>query len=68
MFKLDVPIRDMRLLDSSFSNYETIGQISVRDNAIVFSMEHVKAMVMADKASSTVTYHHCSVQLCSHQS
>ena len=68
MFKLDVPIRAMRLLDSSFSNYETIGQISVRDNAIVFSMEHVKAMVMADKASFNVTYHHCSVQLCSHQS
>ena len=40
----------MRLLDSHLSNYETIGQILVRENAIVFSMEHVKAIIMADKA------------------
>ena len=39
----------MRLLDSHLSNYETIGQILVRENAIVFSMEHVKAIIMADK-------------------
>ena len=40
----------MRLLDSHLSHYETIGQILVRENAIVFSIEHVKAIIMADKA------------------
>jgi hypothetical protein len=40
----------MRLLDSNLSHYETIGQILVRENAIVFSIEHVKAIIMADKA------------------
>jgi hypothetical protein len=49
-FNLDIPIRDMRLLDTHLSNYETIGQILVRENAIVFSMEHVKAIILADKA------------------
>ena len=40
----------MRLLDSHLSNkYETIGQILVRENAIVFSMEHAKLIIMADK-------------------
>ncbi|KAG1680764.1 hypothetical protein FOA52_008097 [Chlamydomonas sp. UWO 241] len=48
-FNLDITARDMRLLDSHFVNYETIGQISVRDTTIVFSMEHVKALIMADK-------------------
>lgn len=26
-FSLDIPIRDMRLLETSMSNYETIGQV-----------------------------------------
>ena len=46
----------MRLLDSHLSsNYETIGQILVRENAIVFSMEHVKAIIMADKVASLLS-------------
>ena len=43
----------MRLLDSHLSNkYETIGQILVRENAIVFSMEHAKLIIMADKVGT----------------
>jgi hypothetical protein len=48
-FNLDLPTRDMRLMDSQLSNYETLGQISVRENTIVFSMEHVQALIMANK-------------------
>lgn len=45
----------MRLLDSHLSNkYETIGQILVRENAIVFSMEHAKLIIMADKARASL--------------
>jgi len=46
---LDIPSRDMRLLDSNLINYDTIGQLLVRDNALVFSMEHVRLIITADK-------------------
>ena len=46
---LDIPSRDMRLMDTNLVNYETIGQLLVRDNALVFSMEHVRLIIMADK-------------------
>mmetsp|Transcript_16540 Transcript_16540/g.49302 ORF Transcript_16540/g.49302 Transcript_16540/m.49302 type:complete len:428 (-) Transcript_16540:775-2058(-) len=46
---LGVSIRDMRLMDSHFVNYDTIGQIAVRENTIVFSIEHVKALITPDK-------------------
>ncbi len=52
-FQLDITSRDMRILDSQFSNYDTIGQISVRDQTIVFGMEHVKLVIRADKVRAS---------------
>jgi hypothetical protein len=46
-FKLGVPIRDMRLLDPNLLTSET-GKVLVRDNAIVFSMEHARLLITAD--------------------
>ncbi|KAK9811417.1 hypothetical protein WJX72_003689 [[Myrmecia] bisecta] len=46
-FKLGIPIRDMRLLDPNLLTSET-GKILVRDNAIVFSIEHVRLIITAD--------------------
>ena len=46
-FKLGVPIRDMRLMDPNLLTSET-GKILVRDNAIVFSVEHVRVIITAD--------------------
>ncbi|KAG1675495.1 hypothetical protein FOA52_001794 [Chlamydomonas sp. UWO 241] len=52
-FGLDVTSRDFRLLDSQIGKgsqaYGTIGQISVRDHTIVFTMEFVKVLILADK-------------------
>ncbi|KAK9835541.1 hypothetical protein WJX74_002638 [Apatococcus lobatus] len=47
-YKLGIPIRDMRLLDPNLLTSET-GKILVRDNAIVFSMEHVRLIITADE-------------------
>lgn len=47
-FKLRVPIRDMRLVDPNLLTSET-GKILVRDNAIVFSIEHVRLIITADQ-------------------
>ena len=49
-FKLGVPIRDMRLLDPNLLTSET-GKVLVRDNAIVFSMEHARLLITADCSS-----------------
>ena len=46
---LNIPIRDMRLLDFNLLTSET-GKILVRDNAILFSIEHVRLIIAADKA------------------
>ena len=46
-FRLGVPIRDMRLLDPNLLTSET-GKVLVRDNAIVFSVEHVRLIITAD--------------------
>ncbi|GFR39805.1 hypothetical protein Agub_g295 [Astrephomene gubernaculifera] len=46
--RLEIPIRDMRLMDSALGT-ETLAQLLVRDNALVFSMEHVRLIIMADK-------------------
>ncbi|GIL81320.1 hypothetical protein Vretimale_1129 [Volvox reticuliferus] len=46
--RLEIPIRDMRLMDSALGN-ETLAQLLVRDNALVFSMEHVRLIIMHDK-------------------
>eukprot|EP00798_Chlamydomonas_sp_ICE-L_P000088 gene88-3694_t len=48
-FGLDIPSRDMRLMDTHLVNYDTIGRLLVRDNALVISMEHVRMIIMADK-------------------
>eukprot|EP00884_Botryococcus_braunii_P009134 jgi/Botrbrau1/18221/Bobra.53_1s0078.1 len=47
-FRLGIPIRDMRLLDPALLTSET-GKLLVRDNAIVFSMEHVRLIITADE-------------------
>lgn len=47
-YDLGVPIRDMRLLDVSLVASET-GKMLVRDNAIVFSMEHVRLLITAEQ-------------------
>eukprot|EP00887_Chlorella_sp_A99_P006328 scaffold3.g6328.t1 len=45
---LNIPIRDMRLLDFNLLTSET-GKVFVRDNAILFSIEHVRLIITADK-------------------
>jgi len=45
-FKLGIPIRDMRLLDPNLLTSET-GKILVRENAIVFAMEHIRLIISA---------------------
>eukprot|EP00798_Chlamydomonas_sp_ICE-L_P002215 gene2215-33775_t len=70
-FNLDIPSRDMRLMDTHLVNYDTIGQLLVRENALVFSMEHVRLIIMADKyivsraLQSSPTLASLSDQLCS---
>ena len=51
-YKLRVPIRDMRLVDPNLLTSET-GKILVRDNAIVFSIEHVRLIITAEQVSQT---------------
>ena len=46
-FKLGLPIRDMRLLDPNLLTSDS-GKILVRDNVIVFSIEHVRLLITAD--------------------
>ena len=46
-FKLGIPIRDMRLLDPNLLTSES-GKILVRDNAIVFAMEHIRLIISAN--------------------
>lgn len=46
-FGLDLPVRDMRLLDSQLVDFKTIGQILVRNNVILVSMEHVRCIITA---------------------
>ncbi|KXZ44220.1 hypothetical protein GPECTOR_71g581 [Gonium pectorale] len=46
--RLEIPIRDMRLMDSALGT-ETLAQLLVRDNALVFSMEHVRLIITHDK-------------------
>ncbi|KAI7841968.1 hypothetical protein COHA_004495 [Chlorella ohadii] len=45
---LNIPIRDMRLLDFNLLSSET-GKLLVRDNAIILSIEHVRLIITADK-------------------
>ena len=45
---LGIPIRDMRLLDFNLLTSET-GKLFVRDNAILFSIEHVRLIITVDK-------------------
>jgi hypothetical protein len=46
---LELPMRDMRLLDPAMQPFETVAQLLVRDNALVFSMEGARCIIMADK-------------------
>lgn len=46
--KLNIPIRDMRLLD--FNLVQADSTILVRDNAIIASLEHARMIITADKA------------------
>jgi len=52
-FKLRVPIRDMRLVDPNLLTSET-GKILVRDNAIVYSVEHVRIIITGDQVCHVV--------------
>jgi hypothetical protein len=52
MMGLEIPMRDMRLLDSSIPSYETFAQILIRENALVFGMEHVRMIITAEKVRS----------------
>lgn len=45
---LSIPIRDMRLLDHNLGSCDSI--ILVRENAIIASLEHVRVIIMCDKA------------------
>eukprot|EP00201_Polytomella_parva_P023917 CAMPEP_0175045020 /NCGR_PEP_ID=MMETSP0052_2-20121109/4159_1 /TAXON_ID=51329 ORGANISM="Polytomella parva, Strain SAG 63-3" /NCGR_SAMPLE_ID=MMETSP0052_2 /ASSEMBLY_ACC=CAM_ASM_000194 /LENGTH=192 /DNA_ID=CAMNT_0016308441 /DNA_START=103 /DNA_END=678 /DNA_ORIENTATION=- len=45
-FKLDVPSRDLRLMDSA---YESSGQVLVRDSAIIICIMHVRLIILPDK-------------------
>ena len=42
-------MRDMSLLDDSIPSYETFAQILIRENALVFGMEHVRMIITAEK-------------------
>ncbi len=53
-FKLRVPIRDMRLVDPNLLTSET-GKILVRDNAIVFSIEHVRIIITGDQVCLSIS-------------
>lgn len=46
--KLKVPYRDMRVLDPLIPS-ETPSSIFIRENALVLNLEHIKAVVLADK-------------------
>lgn len=45
---LNIPIRDLRLMDFNLLTSDT-GSILVRDNAIMFTIEHVRLIITADK-------------------
>lgn len=49
MMGLEIPMRDMRLLDASIPSAETVAQILIRENALVFGMEHVRLIITAEK-------------------
>lgn len=48
-FNLSIPVRDMRLLDSSHATSHR-GSIAVREGAIVFAIEHVQLIITASSA------------------
>ena len=46
---LEIPMRDLRLMDPALQAWEAYAQLLVRDNALVFSVEHVRLIIGADK-------------------
>eukprot|EP00879_Flechtneria_rotunda_P017595 GHRR01018445.1.p1 GENE.GHRR01018445.1~~GHRR01018445.1.p1 ORF type:complete len:489 (+),score=107.86 GHRR01018445.1:272-1738(+) len=46
---LDIPMRDLRLMDPALATWEGHAQILVRDNALVVSSEHVRIIITCDK-------------------
>lgn len=48
---LEIPMRDLRLMDPALQAWDTYAQILVRDNAMVFSVEHARLIIAADKVS-----------------
>jgi hypothetical protein len=46
---LEIPMRDLRLMDPALSSWDSFAQILVRDNALVISAEHVRVIVTCDK-------------------
>jgi hypothetical protein len=48
---LEIPMRDLRLMDPALSSWDSFAQILVRDNALVISAEHVRLIITCDKVS-----------------
>ncbi|GBF99922.1 magnesium transporter-like [Raphidocelis subcapitata] len=46
---LEIPMRDLRLMDPALQTWESYAQILVRDNALVVSLEHVRLILSADR-------------------
>lgn len=57
MLGLEVPMRDLRLMDPALAAWETFAQLLVRDNALVVSAEHVRLLITCDKVSSCCRPH-----------
>lgn len=52
---LEVPMRDLRLMDPALAAWETFAQMLVRDNALVVSAEHVRLLITCDKVRACAT-------------
>lgn len=46
---LEIPMRDLRLMDPALAAWESFAQILVRDNALVVSAEYVRIIITCDK-------------------
>lgn len=46
---LEIPMRDLRLMDPALAAYDSFAQILVRDNALVVSAEHVRLIITCDR-------------------
>jgi hypothetical protein len=61
---LEIPMRDLRLMDPALSSWDSFAQILVRDNALVISAEHVRLIVTCDKVRSLAGASRCCCYCC----